>query len=114
MAFFYTQRQRLRREEGWSATSLAQEIFSMMSPDVPMETRGPVLVSLPEGSTEAPYQIGNFSDGNTGFSITNTDGTPYGDISIDGGQWFFTEPGGQPTIMGGGGGDGSSGVPVWG
>lgn len=111
MAFFYNQRQRLLRES-WTADALAQEIFAMMSPDSASSTQGPVNVTLPQGSTVAPIEIGNVPDGSPVFNIRRSDGT-MDIITIDGGQFNFN---GKPmtTVVGGGGGGSSSVVPVWG
>lgn len=110
--FGFDQRQRLMREENWTATGLAQEIWAMMQPDVPNNTQAPVNVALPQGSTAAPFQVAGFSDGETIFNITKGNGQKYGDISIVGGQFMFTDPNGKQTSMGGGGG--GTTVPVWG
>lgn len=88
MAFFFDQRQRLLREENWTAHALAQEVFGMMSPDVPMNTESAVKVSLPTGATVAPYQVGNFQDGNPVMSFTKPDGSAGPTLTLDGGQWF--------------------------
>ena len=114
--FGFDQRQRLMRES-WTANSLAEELFAMFSPDAPNDTQAPVQVSLPTGSTVAPFQIGNAPvDGPTSvFNITHTDGSDGGSITFDGGNFFFTEPGGTPVAMGGGsGGGGGPVIPVWG
>lgn len=117
--FGWDQRQRLqRRNWGADAEGLSEELFAMFSPQVPNTTEAPVQVSLPNGNTEAPFQIGNVSnrpdDSVPVFSITRNDGSPFGNISISGDTFVFTSgtPGATPRPMGGGGGGG--GVPVWG
>lgn len=111
MGFFWDQRQRLRRENwGSNAEGLSEELYGMFSPETPMDTQAPVTVSLPEGSTQAPYNIGNFTDGGDVFNIRGRAGEAIGSISISGGSFFFTSPGGTPTRMAGSGGGGGGGT----
>ena len=77
MAFLYDQRQRLLREY-WTAPGLAEEIFAMMSPDVPNNTAAPVQINLPTGSTVQPIQIGNYDPGAPVINFTGPGGEELG------------------------------------
>lgn len=111
MAFFWTQRQRLLREN-WTAPSLAEEIFAMMAPDVPMTTNAPVSINLNSKDAVAPVTLGNFSDGSMMFQFKRPDGSNGGNLAFNAGQFIFTDPNGKRSTVGGGGG--GTTVPVWG
>lgn len=85
----------------------------MMSPEVPSNTQGPVQVALPVGSTVAPFQVGNVQDGQQLFSFAHPDGTPFGGISIVGGNLVFDNPSGTQQQATGGGGTTITQVPRW-
>lgn len=110
--FGFDQRERLLREENWTANGLAQELYAMFSPDVPSNTLSTVTITPPTGSTVAPITIGNVPDGGTVFNITHQDGSAAGSIGIGPDGLTFTDPNGNTSPVGSGGGGG--GVPVWG
>jgi hypothetical protein len=116
MAFMWDQRERLLRDDDWTAPALAEELYCMFGPQVPNNTEAPVNVSLPTGSQVPPFQISNAPlDNIPMFDFHHADGTPGGNIFFSGGNFFFQGPGSQPSLMGGGGGGGGGPtVPVWG
>lgn len=115
--FGWDQRQRLLREN-WNAPALAEEIFAMMSPDVPNNTEAPVNVALPTGSIVAPYQIANYTPGDPIMSFTGKNGADLGCLTLGtGGVVNFNSNGsgtGTSTSIGGGSGSGGTTIPVWG
>lgn len=60
---FYKQRQRLRREEKWTADMLAEELFAMFGPDVTLEHHGQIIIQKPENGP--PIVIRGLSSGDT-------------------------------------------------
>ena len=67
MALDWDQRQRFLREENWTATDLAQELFASMSPDRPQTTEAPI--EMVNSGLGAPLALRGFSDGDTFMSI---------------------------------------------
>ena len=82
MALGWDQRQRLLREDSWDATSLAQEMYSMMSPDAPQSTNAPL--TLNQGQPGQPALMFNgWNDGDTVITMNRGSDT-YGGINVGG------------------------------
>ncbi len=105
--FGWDQRQRLLREF-WTAPALAEEIFAMMSPDVPNNTDAQVAITQPVGSKVAPIQIGNYDPGAPVIHFSGRGGEDLGSWAPD----FTPQNSAVPGSGGGGGGGGGSGVQV--
>lgn len=68
---FHNQRKRLLRKERWTADDLAQELWAMFGPDVPLEHRGPV--TLVQDGEQPAITFRNFGDGDSVFSFRRGD-----------------------------------------
>lgn len=105
--FGWDQRQRLLREY-WTAPGLAEEIFAMMSPDVPNNTQAPIAVNLPTEATVAPFQVGNYTLGDPVIHFTGKSGQDLGSWAPSTDQFIEKVTSGSGGGGGGGGGSSSS------
>lgn len=69
---FFKQRQRLLREESWTADLLAQEMYAMFGPDVPLEHHGQITLVKP--SNGSPIVLKDVVDGDTIISVPSREG----------------------------------------
>lgn len=86
---FGRQRDRLLREEPWTATALAQELYAMFAPDVPLEHWGQITLHQPDSG--APIVVRGFSSGDTLISARGPSGEDVidfdpTDVDDDGGE----------------------------
>jgi hypothetical protein len=68
---FHNQRKRLLRKERWSADELAQELWAMFGPEVPLEHRGPVTLYSDGEHPAITYR--NFDEGDSVFAFDDGD-----------------------------------------
>lgn len=68
---FHNQRSRLLRRENWTADDLAQELWAMFGPEVPLEHRGPITL-VNDGENPA-ITFRNFGDSDAVFQVTRVE-----------------------------------------
>ena len=81
---------RLMRDDWESAKTLAEELFAMLTADLPADA--PVAISKPLNSAAPIFKVGGYSNGDTLFEVTGAGGTPFGRISIQNGALVFEAP----------------------
>jgi hypothetical protein len=64
---FHNQRKRLLRREHWTANELAQELWAMFGPEVPLEHRGPITLYGDGENPAITYR--NFDEGDVLFEF---------------------------------------------
>lgn len=101
---FHNQRKRLLRKENWTADDLAQELWAMFGPNVPLEHRGPITIY--QDGDQPAITFRDYGDGDTVFEIRGRDDDISSDITVSG------DPGGGSASFGGGGGGGMPGQVV--
>jgi hypothetical protein len=68
---FHNQRKRLLRRDNWTATDLAQELWAMFGPDVPLDHRGPITLYRDGEQPAIIYK--NFGESDSLFRVDNGD-----------------------------------------
>lgn len=82
---------RLMREAWPDATMLAQELFALLTSNLPADA--PIPVAKQPGNGQQPvFTVGGFSNGDTLFEITGAQGQPFGSILIQDGALVFAPP----------------------
>jgi len=81
MAGLWQERQRLLREEKWTANGLAEELYAMISPDVPEDFQAPTTFHQTPGGAPA-ITITGAGEGDSVFDFKGRDGAKVGDIRI--------------------------------
>lgn len=107
MGWYVTEAIRLMRDDWPKAKQLAEELYAMLTGTNPVVTNAPLQINSPAGVP--PFQLGNYSNGDSLFEITRPNGEPFGRLAIEDGNLLFTaaKPIAQPNIptpSGGGGG----------
>lgn len=69
---FFKQRQRLLREQDWTANLLAEELYAMFGPDVVLEHHGQIVLRKPENGPSIIVQ--GVADGDTLISVPPQEG----------------------------------------